>query len=148
MFCAFNLMRNTMRLWLVRHGETEANVAGLYSGHAPTPLTENGIGGRKRYILYCATRHLTRCYAASWNARAIPPGSYWRAGIRRNTSYLSLMRCTSATGKCAITATSPMKMPKAMPHGVRTGRMRFRPMARFSGFYPARRALYLATRRV
>ncbi|MCD3113880.1 alpha-ribazole phosphatase, partial [Salmonella enterica subsp. enterica serovar Enteritidis] len=22
-------MRNTMRLWLVRHGETEANVAGL-----------------------------------------------------------------------------------------------------------------------
>ncbi len=29
MFCAFNLMRNTMRLWLVRHGETEANVAGI-----------------------------------------------------------------------------------------------------------------------
>ncbi|HBQ6329310.1 histidine phosphatase family protein, partial [Klebsiella pneumoniae] len=23
-----------MKLWLVRHGETEANVAGLYSGHA------------------------------------------------------------------------------------------------------------------
>ncbi|HID3464200.1 histidine phosphatase family protein, partial [Klebsiella pneumoniae] len=22
-----------MKLWLVRHGETEANVAGLYSGH-------------------------------------------------------------------------------------------------------------------
>ena len=32
-----------MRLWLVRHGETEANVAGLYSGHAPTPLTGRGI---------------------------------------------------------------------------------------------------------
>ena len=32
-----------MRLWLVRHGETEANIAGLYSGHAPTPLTERGI---------------------------------------------------------------------------------------------------------
>lgn len=32
-----------MRLWLVRHGETEANVAGLYSGHAPTPLTPRGI---------------------------------------------------------------------------------------------------------
>ena len=31
-----------MKLWLVRHGETEANVAGLYSGHAPTPLTEQG----------------------------------------------------------------------------------------------------------
>lgn len=31
-----------MKLWLVRHGETEANVAGLYSGHAPTPLTARG----------------------------------------------------------------------------------------------------------
>ncbi len=32
-----------MKLWLVRHGETEANVAGLYSGHAPTPLTGRGM---------------------------------------------------------------------------------------------------------
>ncbi|MDF7680418.1 adenosylcobalamin/alpha-ribazole phosphatase [Enterobacteriaceae bacterium ESL0689] len=32
-----------MRLWLVRHGETEANVAGLYCGHSPTPLTAHGI---------------------------------------------------------------------------------------------------------
>jgi len=32
-----------MKLWLVRHGETEANVAGLYSGHAPTPLTPRGV---------------------------------------------------------------------------------------------------------
>ncbi|MGY5957884.1 adenosylcobalamin/alpha-ribazole phosphatase [Kosakonia sp. BK9b] len=32
-----------MRLWLVRHGETEANVAGLYSGHSPTPLTAKGV---------------------------------------------------------------------------------------------------------
>ncbi|VFS68402.1 Alpha-ribazole phosphatase [Raoultella terrigena] len=31
-----------MRLWLVRHGETQANAAGLYSGRAPTPLTERG----------------------------------------------------------------------------------------------------------
>ena len=31
-----------MKLWLVRHGETEANVAGLYSGHTPTPLTTKG----------------------------------------------------------------------------------------------------------
>ncbi|PQN56589.1 alpha-ribazole phosphatase, partial [Shigella dysenteriae] len=23
-----------MRLWLIRHGETQANVDGLYSGHA------------------------------------------------------------------------------------------------------------------
>ncbi|MEO3989548.1 adenosylcobalamin/alpha-ribazole phosphatase [Pseudocitrobacter cyperus] len=32
-----------MKLWLVRHGETQANVDGLYSGHAPTPLTLKGI---------------------------------------------------------------------------------------------------------
>lgn len=32
-----------MRLWLIRHGETEANVAGLYSGHSPTPLTARGV---------------------------------------------------------------------------------------------------------
>lgn len=32
-----------MRLWLIRHGETEANVAGLYSGHSPTPLTAKGL---------------------------------------------------------------------------------------------------------
>ncbi|HHQ8578818.1 TPA: histidine phosphatase family protein, partial [Escherichia coli] len=24
-----------MRLWLIRHGETQANVDGLYSGHVP-----------------------------------------------------------------------------------------------------------------
>ncbi|VUC88363.1 alpha-ribazole-5'-phosphate phosphatase [Salmonella sp. NCTC 11881] len=44
-----------MRLWLVRHGETEANVAGLYSGHAPTPLTEKGIGQAK--TLHTLLRH-------------------------------------------------------------------------------------------
>jgi len=32
-----------MRLWLIRHGQTQANVAGLYSGHSPTPLTAKGI---------------------------------------------------------------------------------------------------------
>ncbi|WP_029696895.1 adenosylcobalamin/alpha-ribazole phosphatase [Franconibacter pulveris 601] len=32
-----------MKLWLVRHGQTEANVAGLYSGHSETVLTTRGI---------------------------------------------------------------------------------------------------------
>ncbi|MGP3593939.1 adenosylcobalamin/alpha-ribazole phosphatase [Vagococcus sp. WN89Y] len=32
-----------MRLWLIRHGQTQANVDGLYSGHSPTPLTAKGI---------------------------------------------------------------------------------------------------------
>lgn len=36
-----------MRLWLIRHGETQANIDGLYSGHAPTPLTERGIAQAK-----------------------------------------------------------------------------------------------------
>lgn len=96
-----------MRLWLVRHGETEANVAGLYSGHAPTPLTEKGIGQAK--TLHTLLRHapFDRVLCSELDARAIPPGSYWRAGIRRNTSYLSLMRCTSATGN----APSPRPRP-------------------------------------
>lgn len=34
-----------MKLWLVRHGETQANAAGLYSGRAPTPLTERASPG-------------------------------------------------------------------------------------------------------
>lgn len=32
-----------MRLWLVRHGETDANVAGVFCGHAPAVLTTRGI---------------------------------------------------------------------------------------------------------
>lgn len=32
-----------MKLWLVRHGQTQANVDGLYSGFCETPLTELGI---------------------------------------------------------------------------------------------------------
>ncbi|HEY3590875.1 MAG TPA: adenosylcobalamin/alpha-ribazole phosphatase [Buttiauxella sp.] len=32
-----------MKLWLVRHGETQANVDGLYSGISETSLTEKGI---------------------------------------------------------------------------------------------------------
>ncbi len=46
-----------MKLWLVRHGETEANVAGLYSGHAPTPLTPRGVAqARARSANGCAWR--------------------------------------------------------------------------------------------
>ncbi|MEW7314062.1 adenosylcobalamin/alpha-ribazole phosphatase [Buttiauxella gaviniae] len=32
-----------MKLWLVRHGQTQANVEGLYSGISETPLTELGV---------------------------------------------------------------------------------------------------------
>lgn len=44
-----------MRLWLIRHGETQANVDGLYSGHAPTPLTARGIEQAQK-----------SAYAATW----------------------------------------------------------------------------------
>lgn len=30
-------------LYLVRHGETEMNVSGLFQGHVDSPLTENGV---------------------------------------------------------------------------------------------------------
>ncbi|WP_310607907.1 adenosylcobalamin/alpha-ribazole phosphatase [Buttiauxella brennerae] len=32
-----------MKLWLVRHGQTQANVDGLYSGISETSLTEQGV---------------------------------------------------------------------------------------------------------
>ncbi len=32
-----------MKLWLVRHGQTQANVDGLYNGISETPLTELGL---------------------------------------------------------------------------------------------------------
>lgn len=31
-----------MKLWFIRHGETEANLAGVYSGASETPLTAKG----------------------------------------------------------------------------------------------------------
>ena len=42
-FVQKSVREEKMRLWLIRHGETEANVAGLYSGHSPTSLTEKGV---------------------------------------------------------------------------------------------------------
>lgn len=33
-----------MKLWLVRHGQTQANLDGVYSGISETPLTELGAG--------------------------------------------------------------------------------------------------------
>lgn len=36
-----------MKLWLVRHGQTQANLDGLYSGISETPLTSEGINQAK-----------------------------------------------------------------------------------------------------
>ena len=76
-----------MKLWLVRHGETEANVAGLYSGHAPTALTERGtrqaqtLGKRLRAVpfqrAFCSELERTQRTASPLQgARTIPPQSF------------------------------------------------------------------------
>ena len=44
-----------MRLWLIRHGETQANVDGLYSGHAPTPLTARAVLSKRKICIRFAT---------------------------------------------------------------------------------------------
>jgi probable phosphoglycerate mutase len=36
-------MNNPAKLYIVRHGETEMNVKGLWQGHHDSPLTENGL---------------------------------------------------------------------------------------------------------
>lgn len=53
-----------MKLWLVRHGETQANVDGLYSGHAPTPLPNAVSSRRARWVTICK-RHLSTGYCAA-----------------------------------------------------------------------------------
>lgn len=62
-----------MRLWLIRHGETQANVDGLYSGHAPTPLTARGIEqAQNLHTLLHMMFPLTWFYAVNWNRHSIP----------------------------------------------------------------------------
>lgn len=60
-----------MRLWLIRHGETQANVDGLYSGHAPTPLTRAVLSKRKICIRCYMMFPLTWFYAVNWNGHSI-----------------------------------------------------------------------------
>lgn len=126
-----------MRLWLVRHGETEANVAGLYSGHAPTPLTERGIaqaqtlGTLLRNVpvdnVLCSelerARHTTQLILAE---REVPV---------RNMPELNEMFLV--TGKCVTIAIWRAKTPKITPCGVTTGRMRRPPMAKVFRRFPS-----------
>lgn len=135
-----------MRLWLVRHGETEANVAGLYSGHAPTPLTGRGIaqaqtlGTLLRHVpvdnVLCSelerARHTTQLILGD---REVPV---------RNMPELNEMFLV--TGKCAIIAIWREKTPKTTPCGVTTGRMRRQPMVKvFRRFPSAWNALLLSS---
>lgn len=125
-----------MRLWLVRHGETEANVAGLYSGHAPTPLTERGIAQAQTLStllrdvpvdnVLCSelerARHTTQLILGD---REIPV---------RNMPELNEMFL--ATGKCATIAIWRAKTPKTTPCGVTTGRTRRPLMAKVFRHFP------------
>jgi broad specificity phosphatase PhoE len=51
-----NSTMNSVRLYLVRHGETEANATGILQGHNDTPLTEEGL--RQASSLGRALEHL------------------------------------------------------------------------------------------
>ncbi|KAK4135781.1 phosphoglycerate mutase-like protein [Trichocladium antarcticum] len=46
-----------MRLFLVRHGETVDNVAGLYAGTRNSPLTSHGVLQARRLGAYLASQH-------------------------------------------------------------------------------------------
>ncbi|KAM7203982.1 Histidine phosphatase superfamily [Rhypophila sp. PSN 637] len=48
-----------MRLFLVRHGETVDNVAGIYAGVRDSPLTAHGVLQAKRLATYLALRSST-----------------------------------------------------------------------------------------
>lgn len=66
-----------MKLWLVRHGETEANVAGLYSGHAPTALTERGIKQAQTLGKRLRPSRFSARFAVSLSAPRARPASCW-----------------------------------------------------------------------
>ena len=70
-----------MKLWLVRHGETQANVDGLYSGHAPTPLPNAVSSRHARWVTICKRRLSTGYCAASWREPSTPPTCCSLAGL-------------------------------------------------------------------
>ena len=113
-----------MKLWLVRHGETEANVAGLYSGHAPTALTERGI----RQAQTLGKRLL-----------AVPFQRAFCSELERTQRTASLLlgdRNVPRQSFAATTAIYSRKMPKTTPHGAPTGSTRHPPTGRASRRLP------------
>ena len=103
-----------MRLWLIRHGETQANIDGLYSGHAPTPLTARGIEQAQNLhtLLHGVSFDLVLCSElerAQHTARLVLSNRQLPVQI-----ISELNKCFLATGKCGIIATSCKKIPKTM----------------------------------
>lgn len=114
-----------MRLWLIRHGETQANVDGLYSGHAPTPLTARGIEQAQNLhtLLDDVSFDLVLCSElerAQHTARLVLSD---RQASSPFISSLNSTKCFLATGRCDIIATSCKKMPKTIARGAMTGSM-------------------------
>ena len=112
-----------MRLWLIRHGETQANIDGLYSGHAPTPLTARGIEQAQNLhtLLHGVSFDLVLCSElerAQHTARRVLSDRQLPVQIILNS-----MKCFLATGRCDIIATSCKKMPKTIARGAMTGSM-------------------------
>lgn len=111
-----------MRLWLIRHGETQANVDGLYSGHAPTPLTARGIEQAQNLhtLLHGVSFDLVLC---SEHGHSIPRDGFSVIASSPCKSSLNSTKCFLATGRCDIIATSCKKMPKTIARGAMTGSM-------------------------
>lgn len=113
-----------MRLWLIRHGETQANVDGLYSGHAPTPLTARAVLSKRKICIRCYMMFpLTWFYAVNWNGHSIPRDWFLVTASTPFISSLNSMKCFLATGRCDIIVTSCKKMPKTIARGAMTGSM-------------------------
>lgn len=115
-----------MRLWLIRHGETQANVDGLYSGHAPPPpLTARGIEQAQNLhtLLDDVSFDLVLCSElerAQHTARLVLSD---RQASSPFISSLNSTKCFLATGRCDIIATPCKKMPKTIARGAMTGSM-------------------------
>lgn len=112
-----------MRLWLIRHGETQANVDGLYSGHAPTPLTARGIEQAQNLHTLLDDVSFDWFYAVNWNGHSIPRDWFSVTASSPFISSLNSTKCFLATGRCDIIATSCKKMPKTIARGAMTGSM-------------------------
>lgn len=112
-----------MRLWLIRHGETQANIDGLYSGHAPTPLTARGIEQAQNLHTLLHGVSFDLVYAVNWNGHSIPRDGFSVIASFPCKSSLNSTKCFLATGRCDIIATSCKKMPKTIARGAMTGSM-------------------------